>query len=669
VSSTSEGKLALRNLVVFYNGSVTTTDLTDVLNGLKGAPVANEEGMVNITINVTSMTAGTLTVTSVDVLYDLPPYSLHFDDVVVSEDHVSEPMDLDTVIFDDHDNNNLDYTVVRESGDVKVLFNHSTDDMVTFWGPANWSGTALFHVVAVDSNNLTYRTNSFNVTIAAVEDPPVIHGLESEYVVYFGIPMDVEIDIEDNDTDTENLTITTSTTRVWGDVANSTIHFLFPFSAENQTVEVNISDGVAWSVYSINITPELSNEPPVITFPQGIVLTIDAQGVVDLLPYASDRESSPEEMVWSLVGFPNDLVVVIHDNRTLQIIPVATAAGVHQIALACTDPDENAAYGNLTVNLIIENRHPPVILRGPDALPKVIKVEVEGKVDINLALQKYWYDQEDFNQPQNLRWEVESLRPSLFSVDLHANHKLTISSFGTTGSGYFTIKLFDNDDDVSTTESVQVKVVTAKDTSTSWLTFAIVAAVVIIVVIGLLAVSRSGEKEVKAKPKPPAVPVSATKAKQLEEVPPLDEEPEETEEAPPPEAIPGSISEVLVIHANTSLITQVTGEGVPDLSTEKADELIEMSTMFAQERFEDTKVGTIKAFKFNGDEVLVGKGRYYFLVARCSGNMFDDLAHEMKRSIVNIDVNMADKLKNWYTGQRITPLEEELRELLSEGST
>ncbi|NIP34387.1 MAG: hypothetical protein GWN18_05550, partial [Thermoplasmata archaeon] len=72
----------------------------------------------------------------------------------------------------------------------------------------------------------------------------------------------------------------------------------------------------------------------------------------------------------------------------------------------------------------------------------------------------------------------------------------------------------------------------------------------------------------------------------------------------------------------------VKDDNVEDLSLEKEDELIEMSTLFAQERFDDANVGTIKAFKFNGEEVLVGMGRHYFLVARCSGDEFDDVAHE-----------------------------------------
>ena len=123
--------------------------------------------------------------------------------------------------------------------------------------------------------------------------------------------------------------------------------------------------------------------------------------------------------------------------------------------------------------------------------------------------------------------------------------------------------------------------------------------------------------------------------------------------------------QLVVIHETTSLVTQMTGDEEHALDEDKEDELIELSTLFAQERFDDDKVGTIKAFRFDGTEVLVGKGMHYFLVARCTGNEFDDVAHEMKRSIVNIDVNLGDRLERWYPGQRVSRLEEELKDLMA----
>ncbi|NIP34386.1 MAG: hypothetical protein GWN18_05545, partial [Thermoplasmata archaeon] len=196
--------------------------------------------------------------------------------------------------------------------------------------------------------------------------------------------------------------------------------------AENQTVEVNISDGEAWSVYSIDVYPEESNEPPEIEFPPAFEfrVSLDAHGELDLWDYVRDLESEDEELVWAVKEFPDELVVVVHDGHVLQVIPVAIQAGEHMVELTCTDPDDNVVYHNLTVRLVEELRHPPVILRGDDALPGIIRVTVGGKEEVNLALQKYWYDQEDFNQPQLLRWEAESLRPNLFSVDLDSNHKL-----------------------------------------------------------------------------------------------------------------------------------------------------------------------------------------------------------------------------------------------------
>jgi len=652
-----------------------------MLNELNGSYAVDAEGNVNITVNVSSKSAGTLTVTSVDILYDLPPYSLHFDDVVVPEDGVSEPMPLDTLVFDDHDNNNLDFTVIKESGDANVSFNITGDHIVTFHGPANWSGAAVFHVVAVDTSNLTYRTNSFNVTIASVADPPIIHGLLEEYVVYFGVEASFPITIEDNDSPVEGMTITTSTARVWGDPVNGTLHFLYPFSGVPEVVQVNISDGEAWSVYDINVTPEESNEPPVIDLPQGLLVTMDAKGEMDLRPYARDLESPRDQLVWSVVSSPDDVVVTVEDGHLLKVIPVATVPGERPVALLCMDPDGNSAYANLTVVLVGEDRHPPVILRGPDALPRVVSVDAEGKEDLNLALQKYWYDQEDYNQPHLLRWEVESLRPSLFTVDLDSNQKLTIRAFETTGAGYFTIRLVDSDGDVSQTESVQVVVKEPAGATSSGLMFAIAAIILILVVVGLMAASRSKDKR-PGKPETPEklekleMPTSALepppvvvkeRKERLRAVEEKEGEEEGAEEAPPVERVPGRIRELLVIHDSTSLIIQMQEDKEDVLSEEMEDELIEMSTLFAQERFEDTKVGTIKAFKLNAEEVLVGKGRAYFLVARCSGTDFNDVASEMKRSIINIDVNMAEKLKNWYPGQKVTPLEEELRDLLQTG--
>ena len=136
------------------------------------------------------------------------------------------------------------------------------------------------------------------------------------------------------------------------------------------------------------------------------------------------------------------------------------------------------------------------------------------------------------------------------------------------------------------------------------------------------------------------------------------------ESGPAAEPVPARIQDILVIHESTSLVAQASKGGEHALASEKLDELIELSTMFAQERFEGAKVGTIKAFKFEGNEVLVGKGLNYFIVARCSGNVFEEVAGEMKRSIVNIDVQLSDRLSTWYPGQRVTELESELKDLL-----
>jgi hypothetical protein len=317
-------------------------------------------------------------------------------------------------------------------------------------------------------------------------------------------------------------------------------------------------------------------------------------------------------------------------------------------------------------------RHPPIILRGPDALPRLLKVERGTELVVPLALNKYWYDQEDYNKPQLVTWEAQSLRPKLFKVDVDTDQNLHITASDALGSGYFTLQLIDSDLQPSSIESVQVQVVEPEEAGTSWLMWILLVFALCMVVGALLLVSdrRAKAREARGRARvaytgqaapvakgagTAAVPAAAPRAPAPE--PPVGA-------GPAAEPVPARIQDILVIHESTSLVAQASKGGEHALASEKLDELIELSTMFAQERFEGAKVGTIKAFKFEGNEVLVGKGLNYFIVARCSGNVFEEVAGEMKRSIVNIDVQLSDRLSTWYPGQRVTELESELKDLL-----
>jgi len=662
ISTTSEGEVELRNLVVHYFGVITTSDLSKVLNEKKDLATANAEGLVKIPINISSKTGGTFNVSSVNIQYDLPPHSLHIADIEVPEDGKVEKV-LDTIIFDDYDNNNLVYELVRDSGHENVTANLSDDDIISFSGPANWSGKAMFHIQMWDTNNLTNRTNSFNVTILAVNDPPVLFGLEDQEVL-FEIMKEIPVTLLDNDDTLEEITITTDSPRVTYNRDNLTIEFRYPNNSLNEEVKVDVFDGTDHVLYWINVTAIESNEPPVITLPASFEITLDAQGILDLRSRATDLESSSQTLVWTVVSFTEGVVVAINDGHLLQVIPVSTMKSNETVVLSVTDPDDNTVEGELTIKIRDVGRHPPVILRGEESLPGIIKVERNGDMVVNLALQKYWYDQEDYNRPEVMTWEVTSLRPSLFRAEIGTDNKLIITTLDRTGAGYLTLVLKDSEQGVSSTESVRVEVVEPASETSDWLMW-VIAAIVLILFVGILLVVSRGRGKEKPRPEP-KVPASAVaESPGLAAGPDVPEE-SDSEPAPTEKAIPGKIVQVLVIHESTSLITQMTGDKAHALADEKEDDLIEQSTMFAQERFEGANVGTIKAFKFNGTEVLVGKGMNYFLVARCTGNEFDAVASEMKLSIINMDVGLGDRLNKWYPGQKVSPIEAEVRELLSD---
>ena len=109
--------------------------------------------------------------------------------------------------------------------------------MLFFGGPANWSGSASFHVTAVDGSNLSYTTNTFNVTVRAVNDPPLLLGL-GDQEVYFDLEKAVPVEILDNDSPAEGITVTTSSPRVWYDAGNG--KFLQYVDSEcRRTQEIN----------------------------------------------------------------------------------------------------------------------------------------------------------------------------------------------------------------------------------------------------------------------------------------------------------------------------------------------------------------------------------------------------------------------------------------------
>ncbi len=670
LSVTSEGDVALRNVVVYYHGSVRTGDIAAHLNLKKRTLPADAEGLVRIPVNLTSSTLGQLNVTAFNVEYDLPPHSLEFRDITIPEDGemVGGPLYLDTLIFDDHDNNELTYTVVREAGSENVSWNLTPTNVLTFSGPANWSGWSRFHIVAEDTLGLNYSTNPFNVTIEAVNDPPMVLGLV-DVSPPFDRALGLEIQLVDNDSPPGSLTVSTDSPRVTFDAGNSTLVFLYPEGSTDETVHITASDGVDSSVYAINATPIVSDEPPTVLTLPIFSISIDGHGLLNLTPYATDLESDPEDLVWAVVDFPEQLVASMQGSSELQIIPVATTEGTHTMTLSVTDPDGNTVTAELTVELTSAQRHSPVILRGDDALPPLIKVKRGHKVVINLALQEYWYDQEDFNEPQAMTWEANSLRPNLFAVEIDKNNRLTIQAYETTGNGYMTLRLVDSDGDSSSTESVQVQVVEPKSEASSW-TFYFVALILLLFVVAALVAASRSRGAVAAKPPKPAKPPGPEEPTppapgREERAPsppagPVDLEPEE-----PLEPARATIVGMMVIHESTSLMASISDKGTHALPEEKQDELIELATLFAQERFEDAKVGAIKAFKFEDYEVLVGKGMNYYIAARCTGNEFDDVVTEIKRSIINIDVNLGERLRKWYPGQRLQDVEEELRQVIN----
>jgi len=670
----SEGIVSLELPHLYYTAAMNTTDLSDAVNAAKALATVDVDGLAHVALNLTSASAGVVNVSATRVVYDYPPFALEIEEVLVLEDGpmVDGPLYLDTICFDDYDNNNLNYTVVRDGEEANITFELTAFNAVIFRALANWSGEGWYHVLMRDGRGLVNGTNVFVVRVQPVNDPPLIAGGLGDQTPSFERALGVPIDLVDIDSPPASLTVTTDSPRVTYDADNTTLVFLYPNGSAEEDVAVTVGDGVNSTLYAIHVRPIVSDTPPVVSLPPKLTISLDGQGIIDLAPYATDVESGSSALVWEVTGTSTGFVAVVDGGHVLRVIPVATAPGNYTLPLRVRDPDGNEVDAVAHIELSRALRHAPVILRGPDALPRLLKVERGTELVVPLALNRYWYDQEDYNKPQMVTWEAESLRPRLFSVQVDADRNLHIVASDTVGSGYLTLQLIDSDQLASSIESVQVQVVEPGRGGTSWLLWVLLVFGLVLIVGALLLVSdrRAKAREARGQARVTRTAQTAPAAKVARAV----AAPEAASRAPAPEQPAGAgapqepvvarIQDVLVIHESTSLVAQMSRGGEPGMTTEKMDELIELSTMFAQERFEGAKVGTIKAFKFDGTEVLVGKGLNYYIVARCSGNVFEQVAGEMKRSIVNIDVQLSERLSKWYPGQRVPELEAELKDLL-----
>ncbi len=679
LSAATEGDVALIDPHVYYRAPLNTSDLSDAINVAKAAAYVDLDGNAHVPLNLTSATAGVVNVTATEVVYDLPPWAFEIEDVVVLEDGpmVDGPLYLDTICRDDYDNNELNYSVFKDGEDANVSFELTGLNAVIFDAPANWSGEAFFHVVMRDGRGLVNSTNVFKVRVQPVNDPPYIVGGLGDQTPSFELPHAVPLALADIDSPLAGITVTTDSPRATYEADNTTLVLLYPNGSVEENVAVTVSDGLNQTSYVIHVRPIVSDTPPRVELPLSFAISLDGQGLIDLTPYATDVESTASELVWEVNGTSTGFVAVVDGGHVLRIVPVATAPDNYTLPLRVRDPDGNVVDVVAHIALTKALRHPPVILRGPDAVPRLLKVVRGTELVVPLALNKYWYDQEDYNKPQQVRWVAESLRPKLFDVEVDADRNLRIRASDTLGSGYLTLQLIDSDLQPSSIESVQVQVVEPEEDGTSWLLWVLLIVVLFTIVGALMVVSdrrasaRAARGQARVTPTAPGAPVAkgaraaavgTTAAGSPAPGPPGGA-------APPTEPVPARIQDVLVIHESTSLVAQMGRGGENGLASEKMDELIELGTMFAQERFEGAKVGTIKAFKFEGNEVLVGKGLNYFIVARCSGNVFEEVAGEMKRSIVNIDVQLSDRLSKWYPGQRVNELEAELKDLLEGNSS
>jgi hypothetical protein len=132
----------------------------------------------NVIVNLKSETPGKIRISNFKVSYTAPPWCKGIPDTFTLDEDTPNPklINLNDYFTDDVDTGHLKFEIIYEENP-KLLDGDITSDggWMGFKLPTkNWHGALRFQVRATDGDSLQRDSNKFLVTVAAVNDPPVI---------------------------------------------------------------------------------------------------------------------------------------------------------------------------------------------------------------------------------------------------------------------------------------------------------------------------------------------------------------------------------------------------------------------------------------------------------------------------------------------------------------
>ncbi|WP_243989476.1 tandem-95 repeat protein [Venatorbacter sp. C2-1] len=314
------------------NGSLTysitsaTTELGASISGttLTIAPQANFNGAGSITVQVSDGTLSDSTSfnVTVDAVNDAPVIG------TITAKTLNEDATLDVALSaTDIDSSSLTYSITFATTELGASISGTT---LTIAPQTNYNGSGSI-VIQVSDGILTDST-SFNVTVDAVNDAPVISTVTAK-TLNEDTTLNVTLSATDADGDSLTYSITSATAELGASISGTTLT-IAPQANYNGTgsITVQVSDGALSDSTSFNVTVDAVNDAPVISTVTAKTLNEDTTLNVTLSATDADGDS----LTYSITSATAELGASI-SGTTLTIAPQANYNGTGSITVQVSD--------------------------------------------------------------------------------------------------------------------------------------------------------------------------------------------------------------------------------------------------------------------------------------------------------------------------------------------
>ena len=234
----------------------------------------------------------------IEVINNSPILITPLPDVTIPEDSVYTNLDLNT-IFDDPDNDELIFSYSNNSNISVEIIN----GIVTLQPAENWSGIENI-IFEADDNLGGVCSDTMNVIITPVNDPPQFIDLPSELIFIRGTELTINFAnyVNDPESDLSLLTLTvTNSAHIFSQVTGLEVLFFqdpaYPNWFGSEVIEIHVNDHTGRTISTAEIVMEIQDN-----FTAQFIANPTAVLAGQTVQFTDLTEGNPNHWIWYLDG-------------------------------------------------------------------------------------------------------------------------------------------------------------------------------------------------------------------------------------------------------------------------------------------------------------------------------------------------------------------------------